>query len=338
MAWSLDSTGTNTVPPTNNPIVPGYLLSRHFAPPPSSIPGTLFAANLLALPGVSSDGVGSATLRLNAAGTQAVLNFTLSDLSSVVTSEHIDNDPYLTSPTELIFDISPAKPQADGSYLWNIKAVGTLSAADIVEIIREGKASINIHTANNPNGELSGHFTLADGVQNFHPAAQPRPPGRMIHANSNAAARFLTQATFGASPADIAAVQSLGYDGWLSNQFNLPATHHLPVVQAGISADPTDPYPSALTFNTWWQQSVTAPDQLRQRVAFALSEIMVVSQQGVLQNHADALSSYYDTLLDNAFGNYRNLLEAVTLAPAMGNYLDMRSNDKGSMITGHPCQ
>src|SRR5262249_54362077 len=87
-------------------------------------------------------------------------------------------------------------------------------------------------------------------------------------------------------------------------------------------------------YNTWWQQSATAPDQLRQRVAFALSEITVVSDNGVLQDNARALSSYYDTLLDNAFGNYRELLEAVTLSPAMGLFLDMRGNSKGSIVTG----
>src|SRR5262249_18855577 len=100
------------------------------------------------------------------------------------------------------------------------------------------------------------------------------------------------------------------------------------------SSDPTKPYPSLLTFNTWWQQSCTAPDQLRQRIAFALSEIMVVSDDGVLQDNARALSSYYDVLLDNSFGNFRDLLEAVTLSPAMGLYLDMRRNDKGNIVTG----
>ncbi len=94
----------------------------------------------------------------------------------------------------------------------------------------------------------------------------------------------------------------------------------------------TDP-----TFNTWWQQSVTAPDQLRQRVAFALSEIMVISDNGVLQDNARALSAYYDLLLDNAFGNFRDLLNAVTLSPAMGQYLSMLGNDKGSLVNGtHP--
>ena len=69
-------------------------------------------------------------------------------------------------------------------------------------------------------------------------------------------------------------------------------------------------------------------------MAFALSEIFVVSENGVLENHADALSSYYDMLADNAFGNYRTLLENVTLHPAMGLYLSMLGNNAGSEITG----
>ena len=129
----------------------------------------------------------------------------------------------------------------------------------------------------------------------------------------------------------------MGYAGWLNQQFSLPTTHALTNVFANPYSDPTDLYQSPLWFNTWWQQSVTAPDQLRQRVAFALSEIFVVSENGVLQNHADALSSYYDMLADNAFGNFRTLLESVTLHPAMGLYLGMQGNSAGSIITGlHP--
>jgi uncharacterized protein (DUF1800 family) len=126
----------------------------------------------------------------------------------------------------------------------------------------------------------------------------------------------------------------LGYAGWLSNQFALPATHHLPLVLTNVNPDPTTPYPGTLVFNTWWQQSLTAPDQLRQRVAFALSEIMVVSDQGALQDNGPTISAYYDNLVDNAFGNFRDLLESVTLTPAMGNYLNMRGNNLGSIVTG----
>src|SRR5262249_37138179 len=158
-----------------------------------------------------------------------------------------------------------------------------------------------------PSGEINGHFTFADGSQTFTPPPVAIPPVD-DHSNSNSAARFLNQATFGASPPEIISVQSLGYDGWISNQFNLSASHHLPIVLANAAIDPTQPtYSGNQVFNTWWQQSVTAPDQLRQRVAFALSEIMVVSDTGVLQDNGQALSDYYDTLLDNSFGNYRDL-------------------------------
>jgi len=329
--WLQDPTGTNTAP---GGIVPGYVLSRYYPLPVSVLPGTLYSANLLALPGVNSTAVGSATLNLSADGSQAVLNFSINNLSSVVTGESINSDPYLSNPNELIFDISAAKPQSNGSYLWKIKPTGTLAAADILEILNEGKANINIESSAFPNGEINGHFTLANGSQTLTPPPAP-PAWTDDHTNANAAVRFLTQATFGASPGDIATVQSLGYAGWINSQFSLPVSHHLPVVLANISPDPTEPFPSSLMFNTWWQQSVTAPDQLRQRVAFALSEIMVASENGTLANsYANGLSSYYDTLLDNAFGNFRSLLKAVTLHPVMGVYLNMQGNDKGSIITG----
>ncbi len=330
VGWLQDPTGGATAPAG---VTPGYLLSRYFPPQPSAIPGTLYSANMEEIPGVITMGGGSATLRVSADGSQAVVNFQVNNLTSQMSSESINSDPYLDNPAELVFDISAAKPQADGSYLWRIGPVGTLQPADILEIINEGKASINISTGDYPNGELSGHFTLVNGSQTFTPPPLP-PAWTDDSANSNAAARFLIQATFGPSPADIASVEFLGYPRWINDQMSLPPTHHLPVVLANKNSDPTDPYPSSDWFNTWWRQSVTARDQLRQRVAFALSEIMVVSENGVLENNATALSSYYDTLLDNAFGNFRSLMEAVTLSPAMGLYLNMQGNNAGSIVTG----
>jgi len=333
VGWLQDPTGTNTTPAG---VVPSCLLSRYYPPLPVNIPGTLYSANLLALPGVVSDGVGSATLRINAAATQATLNFSITNMVGTPTGKAVNSDPYLSDPGELIYDIAAAKPQANGSYLWNIKAAGPLAAADILEIINEGKAAIVIQSTAFPNGEIGGHFILANGSQSF--TAPPAPPAWTDDsASPGAAVRFLSQATFGASTNDIAAVASLGYTGWLANQFSLPVTHHLPYVLSNANANPTAPYQSYLTFNAWWMRSITAPDQLRQRVAFALSEIFVISENGTLLNHADALSSYYDMLLDNAFGNFRSLLKAVTLHPAMGLYLSMLGNNEGSLITGlHP--
>ncbi|HEY1788944.1 MAG TPA: DUF1800 family protein [Verrucomicrobiae bacterium] len=330
VSWLQDPTGTNNNP---GPVVPGYLLSRYYPPLAANAPGTLYSANLLALPGVVSEGVGSATLRVNAAGTQATLSFTITNLVGTPTGESINSDPYQNDPSELIFDISASKPQPNGTYLWNIKNTGPLQTNDILQIIAQGKAAIVIESTTFANGEIGGHFTLANGSQAFTPPPAP-PSWTDDSSNPNEAVRFLTQASFGVNSNDIASVQALGYAGWISNQFLIPPTHALTNVLAHPYSDPTDLYQSPDWFNSWWQNSVTAPDQLRQRVALALSEIFVVSENGVLQNHADMLSSYYDMLVDNAFGNYRTLLENVTLRPAMGNYLGMLGNNEGSIITG----
>ncbi|MCL4787429.1 MAG: DUF1800 family protein [Verrucomicrobia bacterium] len=335
VAWRFDPTGTNTVPES---VVPGYVLSPYVETPPTEIPGTLYSANMVAQAGALSSGVGTATLRLSADGTRAVLRYSHTALSSPVTAKHIHADTYLgkNAQGQIIFDIDTATPEPDGSYIWEITESGPLSAADIVEIIKQGKSYINVHTAEYPAGEINGHFSVADGSPTFRPPPPP-PAWTKDHSSSNAAARFLLQATFGPSPADVKLVRSLGYEGWINRQFTLPVHRHLPNVYATAGTPPVSEYPGTLTFNTWWQRSVTAPDQLRQRVAFALSEILVVSEDGVLGGNARALSSYYDTLLTNSFGNFRGLLRAVTLHPAMGIYLDMRRNEKGNPILGtHP--
>ena len=332
VGWVQDPAGTNTVPAG---IVPGYVLSPYSDPSNAAIAGTLYSANMLAQPGIISSGVGSATLRLSPDETQAILKFSYSGLSAPVTAKHIHADTYQARNLQgqIVFDIDAATPQPDGSYIWQIVPSGVLTTADLVEIIKEGKAYLNVHTVNYPGGEIAGHFTLANGSATFTPP--PAPPAWVDdHANSNSVARFLQQATFGSSPADIKGVKMSGYSAWITKQFTLPVTTHLPVVLASAKADPSGDLSGVLTFNTWWKQSVTAPDQLRQRVAFALSEIMVVSEQGVLTDNPLALSSYYDTLLKDAFGNFRTLLKDVTLHPSMGLYLNMWRNDKANPLLG----
>ena len=333
VAWLQDPTGTNVVPAG---VIPSYLHSRYFTPVPVYQTGTLYTANLLALPGVTSSGGGSATMRVSADGSQAIIKFSLNGLSGAHV-DHIYTDPYLMNPTTLVFDISDTTPLADGSYLWNIKQSGSLTEADILQAIIEGKASIVIQTPDAyPDGEIGGHFKLANGMQNF--IAPTNPPIWTDDSNTtNGAARFLTQATYGASLAEIANVNSTGYSNWINAQMALPITKHLDLVRVNKNPDPSNPWPSSAFFNAWWQNAITAPDQLRQRVAFALSEIVVISENGSLQDHAEALGYYYDLLLTNAFGNFRQLLEDVTLSPGMGVYLNMQANDKGNLVTGtHP--
>jgi uncharacterized protein (DUF1800 family) len=149
--------------------------------------------------------------------------------------------------------------------------------------------------------------------------------------------RFLNQATYGATEPEMQRLMSLGtsatgYARWLDDQLAQPASLQLPTVQAAFG-ELANPGQMLFTLNQdrqeiWFRNSIRGPDQLRQRVAFALSEILVVSQQSALQNLPFALTDYYDLLARNAFGDYRELLEDVTLHPAMGVYLNMLGNQK----------
>jgi len=148
------------------------------------------------------------------------------------------------------------------------------------------------------------------------------------------AARFLMQASFGPTDSDIARVQSVGYAGWVDEQFALPQTLHLPYVQANYNALLFGAN-FAFVQDSFWQQAIPAPDQLRQRVKYALSQIVVVSaESGTIANTSDGLANYYDLLGQHAFGNYRTLLEAVATSPMMGIYLSHLRNQKADPLTG----
>lgn len=143
------------------------------------------------------------------------------------------------------------------------------------------------------------------------------------------ASRFLQQATFGATETGIAALQGRTYASWIDTQMALPMTSVLAYMRAHDETPGTPELDFWLLTQGWFDNALAAPDQLRQRVAFALSEIMVVSERGNnLANDGLALGAYYDILLRNAFGNYRDLLKDVTLSPAMGRFLSMYRNRK----------
>ena len=148
--------------------------------------------------------------------------------------------------------------------------------------------------------------------------------------NRAEASRFLAQATFGASEADIDTLVAIGYGAWLDAQASRQPAYVLPYMRAAEgTTDPLRPLPFHLYRQAWFVNVLGAQDQLRQRVAFALSEIFVVSERGNgLANDGLALGAYHDILVRNAFGSYRQLLEDVTLSPAMGRYLSMYRNRK----------
>ncbi len=167
--------------------------------------------------------------------------------------------------------------------------------------------------------------------------------------------RLLNQATFGASQAEAAKVKAMGIPGWIDNQFlqpmsgypdtkyNVIALNSIPSVCA--QQDPAGKnYPADspqaicvrdhLTLagiqRDFFANAITAPDQLRQRVAWALSQIAVTSGNERDLSYAYVMSRYQNIMFQEAFGNYQTLLQKITLSPAMGNYLDMVNNDRAS--------
>lgn len=147
--------------------------------------------------------------------------------------------------------------------------------------------------------------------------------------NDYEASRFLTQTTFGPTLPEIRRLRQIGYNAWLNEQFAMPLTSHRAYLQNLASQTPPVDIYHNIRREAWMQRAIFAPDQLRQRVAFALSEILVTSDySGSLAGEPNALTHYYDLLGSGAFTNYRDLLENVTLHPVMGHYLSMFGNRK----------
>jgi hypothetical protein len=274
---------------------------------------TLYLAIMTPQSGAVSTGSGFATLQVSADETYAILNFQYSNLSTPVTGEHIHGPADPGQSAGILFDIDTASPNQDGSRTWTFVPVGTNTVADIVNAIKTGHTYINIHTSKYPSGEIRGQFLLSTGSQTFTP---PPPPPALPSGppTQQDAGRFLQQATFGANDQLLAQVQAMGFDAWINQQFQMPPTLVTPILlQRQANGEVlNDPQWS----EGWWNVSLTAPDQLRQRVAFALSEIVVISQTGAgLNERPLAIANYYDMLLKDAFKNYRTILEDVTLNP-----------------------
>jgi uncharacterized protein (DUF1800 family) len=145
------------------------------------------------------------------------------------------------------------------------------------------------------------------------------------------AARFLNQATFGATPDEIARVKSGGLNGWMMVQEALPSTLSRPFLE-GLAVSQNEAGESLSQTHRvqrWVNTAVSAPDQLRQRVAWALGQIIVVSDQDAgLSNQPIAMAEWNDLLVRNAFGNFRTLLGQAVRSPMMGRYLTHLRNRK----------
>jgi len=186
---------------------------------------------------------------------------------------------------------------------------------------------VTVTTSSNSNGTNGINTVNANGIT----------------LDLEAASRFLAQATLGYDYEAIEQVAQMGIEAWIENEFTKPATSFQFIEQdifdtytaeiMAVHGPDAEPYRGSFNFNrAFWQHTITSNDFLRQRIAFALSQIFVISGVGSLEDRGEALACFYDILYNNAFGNYRNMIEEITLSPAMGVYLSHINNPKTNII------
>jgi uncharacterized protein (DUF1800 family) len=166
--------------------------------------------------------------------------------------------------------------------------------------------------------------------------SQPPPAGAEKPASRAEAARFLTQATFGPTDAAVDRVMSVGYSAWIDEQFAKPASSNLALWDArATSFDGNINAEQDGTTHAFWRNAIGGDDQLRQRVAFSLSQIFVISMQDAnVGGNARAAAAFLDMLGDKGLGNYRDLIQAVSKHPMMLTYLTALRNQKADPNTG----
>ncbi len=179
------------------------------------------------------------------------------------------------------------------------------------------------------------------------PPPPPPPAGERASIGASfdtqqATALFLTRATFGPTQSDIVSLTGTSPSDWILAEFNKPATLNLDFVRNELNRTNSCSADGGIncevkqipTFS-FWINAIEADDQLRQRVAFALSQILVISgrEPEALFEVPETVAQYQDVLVSNAFGNYRDLLEDVTYSPAMGDYLTYFQNTKANPDT-----
>lgn len=197
-------------------------------------------------------------------------------------------------------------------------------SADAQEFIGSGNTSVTLSASSTEPGTNVNALLSGDGLE----------------AMTYDASRFLSQSAFVYTEEDIDNLSDGNYEAWIDDQISRPITYITPThdeefaeAKAIFEANGGVNYfgPSDKHFNyAWWTVALTAEDQLRHRVALALSEIFVISGESQIGSFGEGLSDYYDKLLDGSFGNFRDLLEDVTYHPCMGFYLSHLNNQKST--------
>jgi len=303
----------------------------------------LYVAYLRPMTGVISNGSGLSTLRLNGGNTAASISVTFTNLNAPVSTVQ------LVSGTSTILLSLQATASYNGTWtLTSQQAYLTDQAA--LNALRNGDLRLRVSSQNHLGGEIEANFQLADGSIEFQPPPSVPAPGTLTGTTLDQdIARFLTQATYGPTPALIDNLRTrvtnaggnriTAYSQWIDEQFALSpvsleaytraANNQAISIYLNHVVPPNPDYEPDYHNRRrgWWQAALSAPDQLRQRVAFALSEIFVISDNNnVVHNRSYATGAYYDMLAQAANGSYATLLKDVSKHPLMGYYLSHLGN------------
>lgn len=275
---------------------------------------------------ISATGLYTAPAVMPAGGTVTITAVSQANINAVGTLAEA-----LQNPLAVVTSATAVQVGSSLTYSLDVKGAGFLATSAVI-----ANGSVQATTYVSPT-ELQANVPVPSGTTALSLSVSNPDPGAAISsaatvtlsyiaATVTASARLLDQTSFGPTAAAINHVQQVGLDSYLSEQFDQPTS-----TLAAISVNPlpavclanNTAYPCAES--EWWTAVINGPDQLRQRVAFALSEIFVVSTQSV---PGQSIPSYHNTLANDAFGNFYDLMYDVTLSPAMGDYLDMLNSAK----------
>lgn len=309
--------------------------------------------------GAQTSATGYGWLKLNGKKNRALVTMQFGGLTTTQTAAHVhranlagDGVAITNGP---IVESLPLGQFTD--HHWDIRRTGAFSAQNLIDSLfrrnNQLPLYVNAHSMQYPGGEIWGFFERSTGTTDFvvpedPPAVEPLTGGDLRRDVS----RFLTQSTFGPTQAEIDALtdaiendhggdRMAGFSAWIDAQFALDQTRFYDLTYYADEQEwdlygtnrlnpGADPQPRENNRRSaYWNIACQAHDQLRQRAAFALSQILVVSElDALVSTRHYGTAKYYDMLADHTDGNYLNILRDVSKSPVMGQYLSSLKNGK----------
>ena len=304
----------------------------------------LFVATLRSEGEAETKASGLSTIRLQGDNQLGLVNLAFDGLSSIQTAVHLHIANPVSGPPVESLELGQVT-----DHWWTVRATQFLTSdQEALDALINGRIYVNVHSANYPAGEIRGDYRQQKGAVEFTPPTPPTPLARLSSEDLDRdISRFLMQSTFGPTPELISAVRKnidqagdrgTGMKNWVEDQMDAASTPSISLFELTKAADRHEAsfyddndfrLRSHNLRHGWWLMAAKGSDHLRQRVAFALSQIFVIStKDSLIRNRHYGAAHYYDMLSKGAFGSYRELLEGVTKHPIMGHYLSHLRNQK----------